>query len=196
MQAVRDRVEVVREEDADPTEVSPAPTPAFPVTGTSSGHLDTDGQFMITQTSSWIVNADAKAGLLLAALAVLGAALTGQLQSTLRRYLVFGVREVAALVLFAVAVAMLGISVFYIYRVLIPRLDETSSESRFSWPWVSQQAPDLILRREPGGVRREAWVQAVALSGIARAKFSAFRAALQFAIIGSVFLLAGSVVGF
>ncbi|GAA1251954.1 hypothetical protein GCM10009609_14110 [Pseudonocardia aurantiaca] len=151
---------------------------------------------MITQTSSWIFNADAKAGLLLAALAVLGAALTGQLQSTLRGYLVFGVREVAGLVLFAVAAAMLGISVFYIYRVLVPRLDETSSESRFSWPWVSQQALDLIFRREPGGVRREAWVQAVALSGIARAKFSAFRAALQFAIIGSVFLLAGSVVGF
>ncbi len=179
---------------ADPGSESGAGTPM--PSGSDAGP-DSDGsQFMISQTASWIVNADTKAGLLLTAVAVLGAALAGQISSTLKRSTELDIRLGSALVLFAAAAVVLGISVFHIYRVLIPRTGPTASESRFSWPWLSQRSPQDLLGRNPGGLRLEAWAQAVTLAAIASAKFSAFRTALRFAIIGGVFLLAGSVVGF
>lgn len=135
-----------------------------------------DAHFAIGYASGWVTNADTKAGLLSAAIAlILGA--SGQQISKI--HLIMALRNGAAWTALALLVAM-GICVVTaigaLASVLIPRTTPPRRPSRFGYPTLSSPA----WKHTPASrveAAEEAWDQAGVISGIASTKFRALRVA-------------------
>lgn len=176
-------------------EVSGEQQPSAPDQPVIAAPSSSDGQFMITQVSTWISNADTKAGLLLTALAIAGGAWFTSLKN-LSDELV-DARRIAALVVLILAGAWLVVSIYFVVRVLVPRTSTPPTmDLWYSWPWLAQlDITAMPLRGGAPGDDDGAWIQAVVLAKIARDKFRAFRSALLTAVVGSVLMLVSSVIG-
>lgn len=135
-----------------------------------------DVEFVIGQTSDWIRGADTKAGLLLGALVVL----LGWLSSAaghLRSLWSGHPDNLPALIALAACVALLAVAIGLLVGVLVPRRSSPPA-SRYAWPWISRVPVEEVLALTSESRRREAWLQAKQLAGIAARKHSLFTAAV------------------
>lgn len=136
-----------------------------------------------------MVNADAKIGLLAAALTLLAGGVVRQrrqvetlLQADMHP------RAAIALVVFTVCVLTLAAAAFFLERALRPRLTN-DQQSRFSFPYLADVDINALMLSDATQVRREAWVQAKTLAIIARAKYRCFSKALSFGLFSGVAFL-------
>jgi hypothetical protein len=145
-----------------------------------------DALQMITNTGTWINNADTKAGLLAAAVAVLVAALAQQ-TSVLTQVLHAHSRHVW--VAFSILVGLvvdLCTSVAALGLALRPRTPHPQTPSRFSFPTIASPAWTR-WPEDRDQVAAEAWTQAHLLARIAVGKFRALKVATT-ATLSSVVL--------
>ena len=131
-----------------------------------------------------IVNADTKAGFLIAAVSVLLGAVTNQ-RDVLPPH---GVSEWIGVGMLAASVLAGLYAALQCARVLSPRVARTRF-SRFSWPSVARAEVADLLRLDPADRRREAWTTARALAGIAETKFRLFRLGLRSFLVAAALLV-------
>lgn len=164
-----------------------AQTPAVHI----SGDVDTDARFAITHVATSIANADAKAGLLAAALTFTVAAVAGQGAQIAKLIRSHSVLDGFALLAMALAVLALVVSALHVLRAVQPRVDSADS-TRFDWPSLADADVEALMAVPPAAAGREAWLHAKQLSLIARAKFAAIAVALRWFALGGAFLLTWS----
>lgn len=155
---------------------------AVPPTSPSDHDPGEDVRFSIEQTAEWIRGADTKTGLLGTAVAILVAAVSGKVHKaefTLAFKSVHNSIEAAFLVAFLVC---LFISSYQMVRVLVPRVQPGSSDSRYSWPWLANSSENQLRGLSAATSRSEAWVQAQTLAIICREKYKHFKCALMWAL--------------
>lgn len=142
----------------------------------------------LSSLNSWVNNADAKIGLLAAALTVLASGVVRQRHRVeLALSDATAVRTRVGLALFAVCVIALGVSAVYLYRGLRARLD--GEVSRFGFPHAAQADVPALTSGNPRQIRHEAWTQVHTLSRIVMKKYRCFNAALLSAMISAVALV-------
>ena len=156
-----------------------------------SGDVDTDARFAITHVATSITNADAKAGLLAAALSFTVAAVSGQRAEIAKLIRAHSVVDGFALLAMALAVLAFTISAVHILHAIQPRVDSAAS-TRFGWPSLADADVDELAAVPPAAAGREAWLHAKQLSLIARAKFADITVALRWFGFGAAFLFAWS----
>jgi hypothetical protein len=135
---------------------------------------------------NWVNNADTKIGLLGAALTILTGAVVRQrsrVEALTRAPL--HTREWAALALLSASVIALAVAAWYLYYAIRPRLS-SDKPSRFSFPYLAVADLATLVNADPVQVRREAWIQAQALSRIVLAKYHYFSKALTFGLISGL----------
>lgn len=135
-----------------------------------------DGHQALAYTATWINNADTKAGLLSAAVAVVLAGITQQAHSIKNVLSPAGGGEWAALSLFALLAGALMVAIIALAKVITPRMPLPQSPSRFGFPTLASPT----WRHHPAtreGAAEEVWQQARLLSSIARSKFGSLRVA-------------------
>lgn len=157
-----------------------------------------DVRFTLEQTGEWIRAADAKAGLLSAALAVLVAAITAKFdRAHVVNWADFPGDAIKAGLLAATLLSLVK-SAYNLKGVLIPRTQPGSEPTRYSWPWVESASLEEIVKIPTSSSRREAWVQAKTLATIAKDKHRNFTTALRWSAItaGSFLLWVGSMAWF
>jgi hypothetical protein len=144
---------------------------------------------VIQETGNWIRNADTKATVLAAALALtISTAVThcaGVVDAYHGRGGVIGrwIIIVASLL----AAATLLLSIVNVYKTLLPRTSAETTFNRFGWPSIAASShPPTKL--DPAGLRDEAWRQSYQLALIAQAKFHHFRLGLRF-FLSAIFFL-------
>lgn len=149
-----------------------------------------DVRFILEQTGEWIRAADAKAGLLGAALAVLVSAITVKFdRAHVENWSNFPGDAIKAGLLVATMLALVK-SAYHLKGVLLPRTQPGSESTRYSWPWVESSTADRLMQLSPSTSRREGWIQAKTLAIIAKEKHQNFTAALRWsAITTGLFLL-------
>ena len=156
-----------------------------------SGDVDTDARFAITHVAAFITNADAKAGLLAAALSFTVAAVAGQRPEIAKLIHSHTAADGLALSMMALAVLAFTISAVHVVQAIQPRVDSAVS-TRFGWPTLADAEIDDLVAVCAAAAVREAWLHAKQLSLIARAKFTAITVALRWFALGAAFLLAWS----
>lgn len=143
----------------------------------------------VTQFSLWVTNADAKAGLLATALAILGGVIVGREDSINQRFPPRTISGWAAGVSYYLSVALVILAVFFLSRVLKPRR-VSQYFSRYSWPIVASLAEgDFVDAALKGDGEREAWKTAYTLALIAHFKMRNLSRAIGAATAASAFLL-------
>lgn len=149
-----------------------------------------DVRFVLEQTGEWIRAADAKIGLLSAAIAVIVAAITGKFdRAHVAHWSNFPGDAIKAGLLAATMLSLVK-SAYHMKGVLVPRVQPGSEGTRYSWPWVETSPVDTLTQLPSSTSRREAWVQAKTLAAIAVEKHRNFTAALRWsAITTGLFLL-------
>ncbi|MFJ3940063.1 hypothetical protein [Streptomyces parvus] len=146
-------------------------------------------RFALEQTGEWIRAADAKTGLLGAALAVLVAAITAKFdRAHVANWSEFPGDAIKAGLL-AVTLISLVKSAYNMKSVLAPRTQPGSEATRYSWPWVESTSIEGLVQLPPSTSRREAWVQAKTLAIIAKEKHRNFTVALRWSAITTGFFL-------
>lgn len=148
----------------------------------------------LSSVNSWVNNADAKIGLLAAALTVLAGAVVRQRASVGEA--VTGIADfgaIVALVFFGVCVVALAFAAVCLFRGLRARVaDDTSS--RFAFPYAAGVDLDKLTQAQPGEIRREAWMQVQTLSKIALTKYRLFNWALTWGVVAGLALIGWLVV--
>lgn len=149
-----------------------------------------DALAAMDQFRHWIVNADTKAGFLVASVTVLLGALAGQ-RGTLDRHLPpDGAWDWTGVILLAASCLATVLAAFVTSRVLLPRVVRTTF-TRYSWPSVAAAEVDDLARLKPDGRRREAWTTARALAEVARTKITLLRLGIKlFLTAAALFVLA------
>lgn len=99
-----------------------------------------------------------------------------------------GVRDATALSLLGLGAIALAASVLYLLRALQPRLDH-QQPTRFAFPWVADANLADLMAGNHQTIRREAWIEARALSRIVRAKYQNLRKALPCAAVAGALLI-------
>jgi hypothetical protein len=161
-----------------------------------SDHVS-DAFQMIGSTGAWINNADTKAGLLAAAVAVLVAALAQQMSVLAEVLRPHGPTAWIALSLLSLLVMDMCTAVLALGFVIRPRTQLPETHSRFSFPTIA----DPAWKYHPANrteVAAEAWSQARVLARIATVKFQvvkiAARATYSSVILYLAWLMAASLV--
>jgi hypothetical protein len=147
-----------------------------------------DARFAITQMSTWIANADVKAGLIATADTVLVGALISQRREAVDSARQLEVADVIGLI--SLGLSAIGViwSAFFLLIVLTPRV-RSGQKTRYSWPSLAQAKVSDLVDIDLETDRREAWTSAIALANIAARKYRATRLSLIGWIVGGVFLL-------
>lgn len=148
-----------------------------------------DVRLTLEQSGEWIRAADAKTGLLGAALAVLVAAITAKFDRAHVAHWSDFPGDAIKAGLLAVTLFSLVKSAYNMKNVLIPRTQPGSERTRYSWPWVESASIEELVQLPHSTSRREAWVQAKTLAAIAKAKHSNFKIALRWSAITTGFFL-------
>lgn len=159
------------------------PEPTAPVTG--------DIEFVVGQTADWIRNADAKTGLLLAALTVLLSGVSPHL-GDLRMLWTGNADRPAELWLLGAAVVLLTLAFGLLVVVLVPRT-RSAARTRYSWPWLERTSVEELARLAPASLRLEGWKQAKQLAGIAAFKYRYFTTAVWIFALSLACFLAWSI---
>lgn len=136
----------------------------------------TDAHHAIGYFSTWINNADTKAGLLSAALAVVIAGGAQQAHSIGDVARPDGPSELAALVVLCLLGAALAVGIVALAMVVTPRTPHSQPPSRFGFPTVASHAW-RCERSSRENAASEAWGQAHVLAQIAARKFVSLRLA-------------------
>jgi hypothetical protein len=148
-----------------------------------------DVRLLIEQTGEWIRSADAKAGLLGAALAVLVSAIAAKFDRPhVAHWSDFPGDAIKATLLVATMLSIVK-SAYHMKGVLIPRTPPGAEATRYSWPRVADLPVDHLTALPAADSRREAWVQAKTLSIIAKVKHRQFILALRWSAIATVLFL-------
>ncbi|WP_433265699.1 hypothetical protein ACQPWR_00885 [Micromonospora vinacea] len=137
-----------------------------------------DGISAITFYGNWIVNADTKTGFLATGLTVLGAAAFTQLRRFISTAPFSGWRDLFAGLLVSVALAGIASGAVFVVSAIIPRTGAPAGFSRYAYPSLAIQPQGFVPALDAEEQRKEAWVQARALSLIAIKKFTYFRRGL------------------
>ncbi|MCC8453392.1 MULTISPECIES: hypothetical protein [Streptomyces] len=161
-----------------------------PERNSSSEGVSVDGQdpgedvrFVLEQTGEWIRAADAKTGLLGAALAVLVAAIAAKFdRAHIAHWSDFPGDAIKGAILVATMLALIK-AAYHMKGVLLPRTQSGDEDTRFSWPWVEKSTTEDLVRLSAATARREAWTQAKTLASIAKAKHEQFTYALKWSSI-------------
>jgi hypothetical protein len=154
-----------------------ARTPVTPVD-------NADVRFAIDQLGKWIANADAKAGLLGAALAVLASAVAQQARVVAHRLPPGSLLDWASLLGFVVSASAVAMSSVFVLRAVSPVVTGSAQFSRYSWSSLADAPLDELMAQTDACIDREqGWAAATLLASIARRKFSNLRRAFR---LGSV----------
>lgn len=135
-----------------------------------------DAHHAIDYAGDWIRNADTKAGLLTASVAVVIAAGTAQVSASSEMLRPSDGREWLVLAILGFAVTALAVAIVALAVVITPRTPPAQAPSRFSFPTLASHA----WRHTPATraqAAEEAWEQANVLASIAQDKFRALRVA-------------------
>lgn len=154
-----------------------------------------DVRFLIAQTSANIANADTKAGLLVAGLAVLLGGIATHGQSLLREPWRQGWHNIASAVGLSLAAVFAIASALLLVRVLIPRTFQPTEATRFAWPWLEAQTLDDLVKMPDESLRREAWIQVIELARIANKKYRAFKLGLICILVSALVFAVEILVG-
>ncbi|MCX5293635.1 hypothetical protein [Streptomyces sp. NBC_00183] len=148
-----------------------------------------DVRLVIEQTGEWIRSADAKTGLLGAALAVLVSAIAAKFDRPhIAHWSDFPGDAIKAALLAATMLSIVK-SAYHMKGVLVPRTPPGAEETRYSWPRVADLPIDQLTALPAANSRREAWVQAKTLSIIAKVKHHQFILALRWSAIATALFL-------
>lgn len=149
-----------------------------------------DAFHAVTTVGAYVNNADTKIGLLAAALTLLAGGVVRQ-RPRVEALLDAGLHQrgvVALLALGGCAVLLLSAG-GCLFRALRPRLGNGLS-SRFAFPHLAEADLDQLVAADPAEIRKEAWIQAQALSKIVLAKYRCFSKALTCGLLaGMAFFL-------
>jgi hypothetical protein len=137
-----------------------------------------DGISAITFYGNWIANADTKIGFLATGLTVLGAAAFGQLRKFIDSAPFDGWRDLIAGTCILVALAGITTGAVFLFSAIIPRTEPSAGFSRYAYPSLALQQQGFIPELDAEKQREEAWIQARALSLIAKKKYTFFRRGL------------------
>jgi hypothetical protein len=129
-----------------------------------------DVRFAVTQFSAWVTNADTKAGLGLAGVALLVNGMVAVRPLFARNLPPATVRTWCFVTTYTMTTACVLITVGCLTLALLPRID-TQRFSRYSWPLVSRATEQELFALSPKTERIEGWHAAHALAQIARRKF-------------------------
>lgn len=147
-----------------------------------------DAYQAITTIGGWVTNAEAKVGLLTAAVTVLAGAVVRQRDQVEQLLLAtVDTRGLIGLIALGVCVVALVVCAWHLFRALQPHLDVGQEPSRFAFPDLA--GAELEVLADPASVataRREAWVQAQTLARIARDKYRSFALALRAGIAAGI----------
>ncbi|MEU7478617.1 Pycsar system effector family protein [Lentzea sp. NPDC042327] len=151
-----------------------------------------DAELAIEQSTTWIKNADVKAGLCATAVAGVATAVASQrpILGTVAKSA--GVVNVLALVALGLSAAALIASAFFLVKVLLPRT-APGAHSRYSWPSLAQLPLDDLMSRTPAG-EEAGWAYAQTLARIAQAKYRSLRWALMLWFVSATLLITWLVV--
>lgn len=155
----------------------------------SSGPPPEDAFQALSSVNSWVNNADAKIGLLAAALTVLAGGAVRE--RALVEDTITGDstgRTSGALALFGLCVVALAVAAVCLLRGLRARVAD-DTPSRFAFPYAASAKLDELTRARPGQIRREAWMQVQTLSIIAMRKYRFFNWALTWGIVAGLALV-------
>lgn len=173
------------------------PRAAAPDNGDTSPEVDTaddlaDAHHAIDYFSNWVKNADTKAGLLSAVLAVVIAGGAQQADAIGDITRPNGPGEMAALVVMCLLGAALVVGILALAMVVTPRTPPPQAPSRFGFPTVASHAwrGERVSRDEAAS---EAWGQARVLAQIAARKFVTLRVA-SVAVFSALWLVTAWIV--
>ncbi|MEU1171926.1 hypothetical protein [Streptomyces microflavus] len=142
-----------------------------------------DVRFVLEQTGEWIRAADAKTGLLGAALAILVTAITAKFdRAHIAHWSDFPDGAIKGVMLMTTMLALIK-SAYHMKGVLLPRIQPGDGDTRFSWPWIDKTTTEQLIRLSSATTRREAWIQAKTLSSIAKTKHEQFTYALKWSAV-------------
>jgi hypothetical protein len=139
-----------------------------------------DAKVALTETGSWIKNADTKVTILAAVLGVSITTLASRSDVIVSALKAQDSRAGGVLII-AVIVALISgsVCIFFVGAALRPRVRSVSTTNRFSWPALaSLDSPPVSFPSETRS--KDAWEQTHALSQIAKAKYRALGRALFF----------------
>src|SRR5690348_12393613 len=119
-----------------------------------------DAYFAVNQFTTWINNADAKAGFLSAALAILADGLVRESNGHFKDLRHLSFRQWCATTTIALSVLFSIISAVYLIRAIYPRF-QSQSFSRYSWPSVARASYENLLKTDRRHSRDEAWMTAL-----------------------------------
>lgn len=148
-----------------------------------------DAELVIQETGNWIRNADTKATVLAAALALTISTSVTHCAGVLAAYHDRGgsIGRWIIIVASLVAAATLLLSIFNVYKTLVPRTTPETAFNRFGWPSIAT-CPHPPTKLEPGALRDDAWRQCYQLALIAQGKFRHFKFALGSFLVAIGFL--------
>jgi hypothetical protein len=159
-------------------------------TQASTGARDnTDVRFAIDQFARLITNADAKGGLLGAALAVLVDSVGQQGRAIAHRLPPASTVDWAALLALLTGIAAIGLSVAFLVRAVVPRIERSGGFSRYSWPSVVVVPTGELVAADELSDREHGWRTAKIMASIAGRKFESLRWAFLCWVLGTVALL-------
>lgn len=147
-----------------------------------------DGHHAIAYVAAWITNADTKAGLLSAVLALVVAALTQQPDAIADALPPTDGSDWIAVVMFGLVVLGLATSLALLALALVPRSPTSQQPNRFGYPTLARAE----WTHTPAGRRQaasEAWEQAHVLATIVSRKYANLRratVAVFFTLIASL----------
>lgn len=132
---------------------------------------------VIGQFSTWIANADTKAGLLATATTVLGGLLAGQRVAIQAAFHPRTPWQWVALLAVCVSIASILLCVLALVVVLRPRVQKPGY-SRYSWPSVARTPLPRLVSASRSRAKLEGWRTAKAMAAIAARKFFWLRVAV------------------
>lgn len=148
-----------------------------------------DARFAITQFSFWINNADAKAGLLATAVALLVVSVVSQKSSIVELFPLTTATHRISFISLCLASLLLTFSVGALFLTLKPRRMH-SEFSRYSWVAVSKETPKSMLTRARFETERaDAWETAIVLAKIVERKVRTLAFAASCWLAATIFVL-------
>lgn len=142
-----------------------------------------DARFAIDQFGRWIANADTKAGLLAAALVIMGGALGDQSRVVGHRLPPTSFADWISLVALLAATGAIVTSIGFLVGVVSPRLEQPDGFSRYSFPSVADAPIAELVRVDGGSDREHGWRTASVLASIACRKFRCLRRAFAWWVV-------------
>ena len=147
-----------------------------------------DAYFAINQFTAWINNADAKAGFLSAALAILAGGIARESNERFKSLGHLDAQQWLVIAAVASSAIVSIVSAAYLVRAIYPRI-QSQPFSRYSWPSVANVSHASLLKTGIRSNRDEAWMTALSLALIAKKKFRCLRVSFACWMAAIVLLL-------